>query len=137
MKKVLAEFIAELPAQVAQINEQLRKRTGFRPAYRPSDQRGSGYGFPQLTEPANQLEQSIKESKSFEEITSHASDLIAILRRLEGYSVGFRTSRPAPHCACVLITHWVGFPLSLRKNIASGAQAGLTCFVQSCDDNSG
>jgi PAS domain S-box-containing protein len=98
MKKVLAEFVAELPAQVAKINECLARNEldSVRRAAHQIKGAGGGYGFPQLTEPAGRLEQSVKESSSLDDITSHASNLIAILRRLEGYRVASETIAECP-----------------------------------------
>jgi len=98
MKKVLAEFVADLPAQVAQIQDCLARNEldSLRRAAHQIKGAGGGYGFPQLTEPASRLEQSIKESNALEDITSRVSNLIAILRRLEGYSVASETIAECP-----------------------------------------
>jgi signal transduction histidine kinase/DNA-binding NarL/FixJ family response regulator len=90
MKKILEEFVADLPAQVGKIYDCLARGEldTVRRAAHQIRGAGGGYGFPQLTKPAAQLEQSVNDSQPLDAITAQMNELIAVIRRVEGYEPG-------------------------------------------------
>ena len=87
MKKILAEFVEGLPAQVASLIELLEKRdlASLRRVAHKLRGAGGGYGFERITALAKLAEQGIQEEKSIEEIASRVDGLVHLIRRVEGY----------------------------------------------------
>jgi len=85
--RVLPEFIAGLPEQVAQINNSLEQRDLASLRRMVHQLRGSGgaYGFPDITLLATAAESSIDEKGPFDGICTRVEELVNLVRRVEGY----------------------------------------------------
>jgi PAS domain S-box-containing protein len=90
MKKILAEFVEGLPAQVASLIELLERRdlASLRRVTHKLRGAGGGYGFDRITALAKAAEQGIQEEKSIEDIAARVDDLVQLIRRVEGYDRG-------------------------------------------------
>ena len=85
--RVLPEFIAGLPEQVAQINNSLEQRDLVSLRRMVHQLRGSGgaYGFPDITLLATAAELSIDKKDSLDGICTRVEELVNLVRRVEGY----------------------------------------------------
>src|SRR5580693_978673 len=85
--RVLPDYIAELPAEVAQLQAYLNEANWKELRRLAHTLRGSGggYGFPNLTTLASEVEGAIDTGKDPEEITDKLNHLIAFIRRIENY----------------------------------------------------
>jgi HPt (histidine-containing phosphotransfer) domain-containing protein len=82
MLEIVREFAAELPARVAKLEEclaagQLRELQTLAHQLKGA---GGGYGFPQITELAASLEQSLKAGADGTVVKERAAALCAVLR---------------------------------------------------------
>ncbi len=87
LRQILGEFIDELPERVAKMKEQLGQNDlpSLRRAVHQLRGAGGGYGFDLITELASRAEETIDEGKAIEEIATRVDDLIALIRRVQGY----------------------------------------------------
>jgi signal transduction histidine kinase/CheY-like chemotaxis protein/HPt (histidine-containing phosphotransfer) domain-containing protein len=97
MREILGEFIAQLPVQVARMNDMLEQgnMADLRRAVHQLKGAGGGYGFPVITDQAATAEKLIKASASVEAVTSQVRDLIAVIESIEGYAGATETSNAA------------------------------------------
>jgi CheY-like chemotaxis protein/HPt (histidine-containing phosphotransfer) domain-containing protein len=88
MQGILAEFVEGLPARVAEITEGFSSNdlAAVKRAAHQLRGSGGGYGFPDMTELAAQVELAIKDEKTIEVIAEQINELAAFVRRVEGYS---------------------------------------------------
>jgi PAS domain S-box-containing protein len=98
MQTILRQFIADLPALVGQISAWLGRGDLdlLRRAAHQLRGSGGGYGFPQLTDPSFKLEHSIAESQPREVIVNRTNELVALIRRIEGYDPGAEENTNPP-----------------------------------------
>ena len=89
MREVLAEFVAGLPQQVARINDLWRRAAvdDLRRAVHQIKGAGGGYGFPGMTRVAAQAEAALKADGFADEAVRQVEELVALVRRVEGYDV--------------------------------------------------
>jgi two-component system, sensor histidine kinase len=89
MKEVLGEFIAGLPAQVAQIQHLLQEQNlaELRRAVHQLKGAGGGYGFPQITRLALSAEEEVKSGRALGSIRERVDALVSLVRRVQGYDV--------------------------------------------------
>jgi HPt (histidine-containing phosphotransfer) domain-containing protein len=87
MKEVLEEFVSQLPAQVARIESQLAGESleDLRRSVHQIKGAGGGYGFAVITQQAAAAEQRIKAQESLDQISHGINELVALIRRVEGY----------------------------------------------------
>ncbi len=87
MKEVLGEFVSQLPAQVARIESQLAGESleDLRRSVHQIKGAGGGYGFAVITQQAAAAEQRIKAQESLDQISHGINELVALIRRVEGY----------------------------------------------------
>jgi CheY-like chemotaxis protein len=85
--EIVPEFVAGLPGKVRKMIDFLGgdDLPGLQQIAHQLSGTCGGYGFGPVTEPARAVEQSIKEGRSLERITSDVKLLIAVVRRIEGY----------------------------------------------------
>ncbi|HWE04029.1 MAG TPA: PAS domain S-box protein [Tepidisphaeraceae bacterium] len=88
MQGILAEFVQDLPARVAEMLNHFSMKDLAAVKRDAHQLRGSGggYGFPDMTEMAARVEQSIKDEKTLEVIGQEIEALAAFVRRVEGYA---------------------------------------------------
>jgi PAS domain S-box-containing protein len=89
MKKIIDEFVADLPARAREIREQLstQQLDQLRRTTHQLRGAGGGYGFAELTELATRVEQAVKDQQPANAIGELADQLIGYMRRIEGYSL--------------------------------------------------
>jgi HPt (histidine-containing phosphotransfer) domain-containing protein len=89
MNEVLGEFIAGLPAQVAQIQYLLEEQNlaELRRAVHQLKGAGGGYGFPQITRLALSAEEEVKSGRALGSIRERVDALVALVRRVQGYDL--------------------------------------------------
>jgi HPt (histidine-containing phosphotransfer) domain-containing protein len=89
MKEVLGEFIAGLPAQIAQIQYLLEEQNlaELRRAVHQLKGAGGGYGFPQITRLALSAEEEVKSGRAVGSIRERVDALVALVRRVRGYDL--------------------------------------------------
>jgi signal transduction histidine kinase/DNA-binding response OmpR family regulator len=95
MREVIAEFVGRLPQCVASLRRQLDERN-FEELRRVAHQMkgaGGGYGFKQITELAARAERAIKDASPVETITRQVSELVELIRRIQGYDAGRENSQ--------------------------------------------
>lgn len=89
MRKLIGDFLSELGTQVRSMTGWL-DREDLRSLQRAAHQlkgAGGGYGFPQITETAGLLEASIVETQPGTAIADRLTDLVQLIRRVEGYDL--------------------------------------------------
>lgn len=86
---ILNEFVAELPAAVRELNEFLAagNLSELRRAAHTLKGSGGGYGFPQITDAARELEQSILRNDPPARLKSYTEALVRVLRSVDGYDI--------------------------------------------------
>jgi CheY-like chemotaxis protein/HPt (histidine-containing phosphotransfer) domain-containing protein len=100
MKELIAQFTRQLPQSVSELQRQLDQgnlEELARIAHRMKGA-GGGYGFNQITELAATAEKAINDAAPLESITGRVNELIALIRRVNGYDSsreGHREERPA------------------------------------------
>lgn len=85
MLEIVREFVGELPQRVAELQAHFEARD-FSELQNLAHQlkgAGGGYGFPQITEVAAQLEQALKEDSGEAAIKDRLEGLCATLRAAE------------------------------------------------------
>jgi CheY-like chemotaxis protein len=89
MKKILNEFITDLPARVGDMQSQLSQQNLDQVKRTAHQLRGAGggYGFAEMTELATHVEQAVKDEQSLENITSQVDQLVQYMRRIDGYRI--------------------------------------------------
>jgi signal transduction histidine kinase/DNA-binding response OmpR family regulator len=87
MKQIVAEFVAELPAQTARLQALLDAGdlTELRRAVHQLKGAGGGYGFEKITTLAAQAEQGIRQEAQLDRIAADVRSLVDLLRQVEGY----------------------------------------------------
>jgi signal transduction histidine kinase/HPt (histidine-containing phosphotransfer) domain-containing protein len=91
MRKLIGDFVGELGTQVRSMTDWLDQKD-LRSLQRAAHQlkgAGGGYGFPQITETAGLLEASIVETQPGTAIAGRLTDLVQLIRRVEGYELAF------------------------------------------------
>ena len=93
--RVLPEYIAGLPEQMAHIQDCLDQRDLATLRRLVHQLRGSGgaYGFPDITELATAAEMSIDEKGPLDGVCTRVNELVNLVRRVEGYE---RTKEQRP-----------------------------------------
>jgi two-component system, sensor histidine kinase len=100
MQDVIAEYIGRLPECVANLRRQLDRQNleELRRLTHQMKGAGGGYGFRQITELAARAEKAIKDAGPTNSIVEQVNELIALIRRVQGYDVdreGRQAAKPA------------------------------------------
>jgi PAS domain S-box-containing protein len=87
MKKIISEFVNEMPAEVARMQTFLENRDldALKRIVHQLRGAGGGYGFDPISEYAAQAEDSIKAVDQFESISRQIISLIDVIHRVQGY----------------------------------------------------
>jgi HPt (histidine-containing phosphotransfer) domain-containing protein len=87
MNPIIIEFVAGLPDRVRQLTDCLQRKDLDGLGHIVHQLRGAGgsYGFDDVTAPATQAEESIRNGESMEAITREVDSLVAIVRRIDGF----------------------------------------------------
>ncbi|HZK79412.1 MAG TPA: PAS domain-containing protein, partial [Humisphaera sp.] len=96
MQGILAEFVEGLPARVGEIMESFAAKdlAAVKRAAHQLRGSGGGYGFPDMTDLAARVEQSIKDEQAIDIISEQIAELTAFVRRVDGYAND--AEKPAP-----------------------------------------
>ena len=83
MRELVEEFVGELPARVRIIEAGLREQDleAIRRAAHQSKGSAGGYGFPTITDAANDLEQSVKTGETMETLAQQCRVLTELCRQ--------------------------------------------------------
>ncbi len=87
MRELLGTFIAGLPERVGKMLDLLREQDlqHLRQVVHQLKGAGGGYGFPEITRRASEVESAIKSSMEIELIQSRLEGLVELLKRVDGY----------------------------------------------------
>jgi signal transduction histidine kinase/DNA-binding response OmpR family regulator len=87
MVGAIAEFILELPRQVAELQQLVNDADLPQLQVRVHQLKGAGggYGFDEVTRLAATAEQSIKDNQDVSQVRSNVESLLATIRRIEGF----------------------------------------------------
>jgi HPt (histidine-containing phosphotransfer) domain-containing protein len=87
MAKIIAEFIHDLPEEIAHLDEFLKKKDMDSLRRLVHQLRGTcgGYGFDAVTEMAGAAETAIRAGENYEAIVPRIDSLIQTMRRIEGF----------------------------------------------------
>ena len=96
LKDLLIKFVGLLPEKVKQLSELLAAHDleSLRQFAHQIKGSAGGYGFPDVTVKAAQLEAQLHANTSFDAIAASASDLVTLIRRIDGYEIP--REKPAP-----------------------------------------
>jgi signal transduction histidine kinase/CheY-like chemotaxis protein len=88
VRDLLGDFVAVLPGKVCELLERLTRRelTGMRELAHQIKGGAGGYGFPQISDRAGELERLVQSGASRPMIERSAAELIALIRRVDGYA---------------------------------------------------
>ncbi len=89
VSKILASFVADLPAHVAEMERHLAEAqlSDLRRSVHRLRGSGGGYGFPRITQLATRAEQSIEADEPLDRIEAGVRELCGLIRRVSGYEV--------------------------------------------------
>ena len=89
MKKVILEFVAGLPEEVAKLQQLLdgQELGTLRRTVHQLRGAGGGYGFDAISESAAVAEESIKASDNLEAIAEKINSLIDVIRHIDGFDI--------------------------------------------------
>jgi signal transduction histidine kinase/DNA-binding response OmpR family regulator len=87
LKDLLMKFVGLLPGKVRELSDLLAAHDleALRQFAHQIKGSAGGYGFPDVTVKAAQLEAQLHANTSFDAIAASASDLVALIRRIDGY----------------------------------------------------
>ncbi|HEV8607608.1 MAG TPA: ATP-binding protein [Tepidisphaeraceae bacterium] len=95
MKEIVTQFVQNLPAQVSKLQSLLHDNNlaELKRAVHQLKGAGGGYGFAQLSHLAAAVEKRIKDGDPLDDLSAAVSQLIALIRRAEGYDPSKEASR--------------------------------------------
>jgi HPt (histidine-containing phosphotransfer) domain-containing protein len=87
MKPAIDEFVADLPPQVAAIERMAREYdiNNLRVAVHQLKGAGGGYGFPAISELAENAEATLRAGGPLEQAIAQVDDLVRLIRQVAGY----------------------------------------------------
>jgi HPt (histidine-containing phosphotransfer) domain-containing protein len=90
MKKIIIEYIEELPGEILKIQDLLNRNELqlLRRVVHQLRGTGGGYGFDPITEAAGNVEDAINATDNMESISNKINCLIDVIRRIEGFDEG-------------------------------------------------
>jgi signal transduction histidine kinase/HPt (histidine-containing phosphotransfer) domain-containing protein len=87
MKKIISEFVEELPAEVSKMQNLLNSNDlgALKSVVHQLRGAGGGYGFDSISQLAAKAEESIKAADNLEAIVEEINSLIDLIRHIEGF----------------------------------------------------
>ena len=87
LRQFLPQFVGQLPPLVAAMAARLDRQDLAELSGYVHQLKGAGafYGFPQITEAAEEAERRVKRSDSLEAVRQGVEDLVRLVRSVEGY----------------------------------------------------
>jgi HPt (histidine-containing phosphotransfer) domain-containing protein len=94
MKPAIDEFVADLPPQVAAIERMAREHNinNLRVAVHQLKGAGGGYGFPAISELAENAEATLRAGGPLEQAIAQVDDLVRLIRQVAGYDPARETA---------------------------------------------
>jgi HPt (histidine-containing phosphotransfer) domain-containing protein len=96
MKKIISEFVEELPGEVAKMQNLLSHNDlgTLKSLVHQLRGAGGGYGFDAISDLAAKAEESIKAADNLETIAQEINSLIDVIRHIEGFDESRATTSP-------------------------------------------